>query len=115
MTDIRAPESDAESGVAHSPGDVVDRERSYWEAYEDLDWASDGSKADAAALIPSLRGDVLEVCFGSGTLTRGLAAEASASYGEFAHILMEDVFWLTQRRIGEMLEGDGSGPGTFGE
>lgn len=28
--------------------------------------------------------------------------------GEFAHILMEDVFWLTQRRIREMLGGAGN-------
>lgn len=59
---------------------VVSRERAYWEAHEDLDWVSDESRAEAAALLPPYMGDVLEVCIGSGTFTRGLDPESSASY-----------------------------------
>jgi SAM-dependent methyltransferase len=76
MTDLRT----ADSAPAQSSPDVVARERTYWEAHEDLDWVSDASRAEAAALMPPIGGDVLEICIGSGTLTRGLAAASSASY-----------------------------------
>lgn len=66
--------------VQGETGDAVARERTYWEAHEDLDWVSDESKSRVASLLPSVSGDVLEVCIGSGTLTRGLPATDASSY-----------------------------------
>lgn len=51
---------------------AIQRERDYWEAYEDLDWADHASKQAVFACIPQLEGDILELCIGAGTFTRAL-------------------------------------------
>ncbi len=48
--------------------DALDREREYWTAHDEFDWMDDASKRDTVALLPPLRGDVLELCVGSGLL-----------------------------------------------
>ncbi len=62
-----------------SVSETVAREREYWEAHEDLDWASEASKAEVVALLPPYTGDVLELCVGSGTFTRSIPP-VSVSY-----------------------------------
>lgn len=53
--------------TAH-PTEAVDREREYWTAHDEFDWMDDPSKRDTVAMLPALRGDVLELCIGSGLL-----------------------------------------------
>ena len=45
-------------------------ERSYWESYQDYDWSSDETKAQAISRIPRLDGDILEICVGGGAFAR---------------------------------------------
>jgi hypothetical protein len=51
---------------------AVQRERAYWEGYEDLDWVAAASKRDVFATIPRLDGDILELCIGAGTFTQAI-------------------------------------------
>lgn len=51
---------------------AVQRERAYWESYEDLDWVAEASKRDVFAAIPRLDGDILELCIGAGTFTQAI-------------------------------------------
>jgi ubiquinone/menaquinone biosynthesis C-methylase UbiE len=53
--------------TAH-PADAIDREREYWNAHAEFDWMDDRSKRETIAMLPALRGDVLELCIGSGLL-----------------------------------------------
>jgi SAM-dependent methyltransferase len=67
ISDVRRPAT-AEEAAA------VDREKTYWEQHEDLDWITDASKREVMALIPRIEGDALELCIGSGTFTRAVPA-----------------------------------------
>ncbi len=49
---------------------ALEIERSYWETYDDYDWSSDATKEKAIACIPSLDGDILELCIGGGAFAR---------------------------------------------
>jgi ubiquinone/menaquinone biosynthesis C-methylase UbiE len=53
--------------TAH-PAEAIEREREYWTAHDEFDWMTDRSKHDTVAMLPELRGDVLELCIGSGLL-----------------------------------------------
>lgn len=70
MTNSRNPaQSHADSTEASQTGSLG-IEQSYWESYEDYDWSSDATKEKAMALIPSLDGDILELCVGGGAFAR---------------------------------------------
>ncbi|GJG87413.1 hypothetical protein tb265_25940 [Gemmatimonadetes bacterium T265] len=69
----------AEHGPAHD--DAVARERDYWTAHDEFDWMSDASKADTVAALGEVRGDVLELCIGSGLLSDRIAPAARSYTG----------------------------------
>lgn len=62
--------------------EAVERERAYWDEHEDLDWVSVQSKTRVISLIPTVQGDVLELCIGSGTFTRAIPV----SYRSYAGV-----------------------------
>lgn len=61
--------------------EVIEREKEFWEHHEDFDWMADSSKVDVIGLLPSLSGNVLEICVGSGLLTGHLPPTYSAYVG----------------------------------
>ena len=70
MNSSRTPaQSSSEATQTSDPG-ALGIEQSYWESYEDYDWSSDATKEKAMALIPSLDGDILELCVGGGAFAR---------------------------------------------
>lgn len=56
-------------------GDVVDREKRFWEKHEAFEWLSEDSVASVISRLPSVGGDILELCSGSGMFTRWLARD----------------------------------------
>ena len=58
-----------ETGAATGEA-ALQLERSYWESYQDYDWSSDETKAQAISRIPRLDGDILEICVGGGAFAR---------------------------------------------
>ena len=50
--------------------DVIEREREFWDQHEEFDWMAEGSKRALSAMLPRLKGEVLELCIGAGMLTQ---------------------------------------------
>jgi SAM-dependent methyltransferase len=46
------------------------RERDYWEALTEFEWLSESGIESVLDLLPPIRGDVLELCSGSGMFTK---------------------------------------------
>ena len=57
-----------------SQDEVIAREREYWEARSDFEWLSEASIKKVIAAMSPLRGDVLELCSGSGMFTKRIPA-----------------------------------------
>ena len=53
----------------------IRRERKYWEAQDEFEWLSVAGIAAVLDLVPPIRGDVLELCSGSGMFTRRIPGE----------------------------------------
>jgi ubiquinone/menaquinone biosynthesis C-methylase UbiE len=49
--------------------EALAREREYWTAHDEFDWMTDRSQDETVAALPPVRGDVLELCIGSGLLS----------------------------------------------
>lgn len=60
---------------------AVDREKDFWEQHEEFDWRAEVSKRDVVQALPALRGEVLELCIGSGMLTEHVPRTYSAYVG----------------------------------
>ncbi|HEY0779704.1 MAG TPA: class I SAM-dependent methyltransferase [Gemmatirosa sp.] len=48
---------------------AIAREREYWTAHDEFDWMTDGSKVELVTALEPARGDVLELCIGSGLVS----------------------------------------------
>lgn len=61
----------AERNPAHDAAhdQALARERDYWTAHDEFDWMAEESKGDTVAALGPVRGDVLELCIGSGLLS----------------------------------------------
>jgi ubiquinone/menaquinone biosynthesis C-methylase UbiE len=60
---------------------AVEREKEFWERHEEFDWMAEVSKRDVVQALPLLRGDILELCIGSGMLTEHVPRTYSAYVG----------------------------------
>lgn len=68
-TQTTAPPAAASSPPRDPHDEAIAREREYWTAHDEFDWMTDGSKAGTVAALGPVRGDVLELCIGSGLLS----------------------------------------------
>jgi ubiquinone/menaquinone biosynthesis C-methylase UbiE len=73
---------------------AVEREREYWNTYDEFDWMSEGSKREVIRLLPPLTGDVLELCIGSGILT----AHIPRTYDTYTGLDVSESLLETARR-----------------
>jgi len=64
-------ENPDEGDPAMNPGQKahLKRERDYWEALTEFEWLSESGIESVLKLLPPIRGDVLELCSGSGMFT----------------------------------------------
>lgn len=62
-------------------GSAVAREKEFWEKHQEFDWMAEASKRDVVQALPVLRGDILELCIGSGMLTEHVPRTYSAYVG----------------------------------
>src|SRR5688572_30912411 len=65
----------------NADGSAVAREKEFWEKHEEFDWMAEVSKRDVVQRLPVLRGDILELCIGSGMLTEHVPRTYSAYVG----------------------------------
>ena len=56
----------------------IEREKEYWTNLDEFEWLSEEGVRDVVALLPQLRGDVLELCSGSGMFTRHVSSECQS-------------------------------------
>jgi SAM-dependent methyltransferase len=74
--------------------EVIDREKEFWDQHEEFDWMADSSKRDVIAMLPALKGDVLELCIGSGMLTE----HVPKTYRSYTGLDLSDTLLDTLRR-----------------
>jgi len=57
---------------------LLAREREYWEAVSEFEWLSESGIQSVLEMFPPIRGDVLELCSGSGMFTRRIPEDYSS-------------------------------------
>ena len=62
-------------------GSAVAREKEFWGKHEEFDWMAEASKRDVVQGLPVLKGDILELCVGSGMLTEYVPRTYSSYVG----------------------------------
>lgn len=88
---------------------VIERERQFWDQYEEFDWMAEKTKRDVVAMLPRLEGDVLELCVGSGMLTQ----HVPATYRTYTGVDLSETLLATLRRKMPRLtlvQGNAEGP-----
>jgi SAM-dependent methyltransferase len=66
---------------AETSPSAVGREREFWESHDEFDWMAEESKRSVVKTLPQLRGDILELCIGSGMLTEHIPRTYSRYVG----------------------------------